>query len=95
MLTKHHTTPLYLSRGFPVLAHTLAVTGTYRALVRKGFTECDTWGEGRVAAVEGPMDAPEFMPTGSSRGGWHTMQTGGTGPSSRALVVGGEARREA
>jgi hypothetical protein len=95
MLTKHHTTPLYLSLGFPVLSHTLAVTGTYRAIVRSAFSECSIWGEGRVMAAEGSLDAPEFMPSGATRGGWYTMQTGGYGASSRALCVGGEVRRGA
>ena len=41
------------------------VTGSKQVHVRRGFADCDTYGEGYWAAATGNLDAPDFMPQGS------------------------------
>ncbi len=76
------------SAGYPVLQDKCGITGMQATGVRRGFTDHDVWGRGRVMACTGDcLDAPAAIPTGSTRGHYFTDCVGGVGPRSTAFVT--------
>lgn len=43
------------------------LTRSHQVLVRKGFSDCDTFGTGYAFAATGNLDAPSYIPQGSVR----------------------------
>lgn len=93
--TRHHDEPIYhRANGVPVLGGGLCLTGARRTSVRSGFAEYDTWAYvpgvrgGLVASIEGgSLDAPDYLPSGGSRGYPCSMHTRGAGARGVAFQI--------
>lgn len=76
------------SDGIPVLHDRCAITGIKSTLVRPGFSDYATWGDGLACATEGYcLDAPSSLPRGSTSGAVYSHCTGGVGRQHRAFVT--------
>ncbi len=74
--------------GLPIKHDRCGITGIKSAVVRRGFSDYDVWGDGLACATQGYcLDAPSAIPRGATSGAVYSHCTGGVGRQNQAFVT--------